>query len=157
MPQDLVLMTSNIEHLFRWWLGAVRHQAITRINIENFVWRHMASLGPTATVILRWLTQTRARIAIAPMFSVVCLTHWGKIIVIASDNGLSSGRCQAIIWTNAGILLIGPLGINLSEMSVEIGAISFKKMHLKMSSAKWRLFRLGLNEFLIHTCSVFRN
>ena len=43
------------------------------------------------------------------------LTHWGRvthicvgeITIIGSDNGLSPGRCQAIIWTNAGILLIG--------------------------------------------------
>ena len=44
------------------------------------------------------------------------LTHWGRvthicvseIIIIGSDNGLSPGRRQAIIWTNARILLIGP-------------------------------------------------
>ena len=29
--------------------------------------------------------------------------------IIVSVNGLSPGRHQAIIWTNAGILLIGPL------------------------------------------------
>ena len=48
------------------------------------------------------------------------LTHWGrvtyirigKLTIIGSDNGLSPGRRQAIIWTNAGILLIGPLGTN---------------------------------------------
>ena len=33
---------------------------------------------------------------------------------IGSDNGLSPDQCQAIIWTNAGILLIGPLGTNFS-------------------------------------------
>ena len=40
------------------------------------------------------------------------LTHWGrvthicviKLTVIGSDNGLSPGRRQAIIWTNDGIL-----------------------------------------------------
>ena len=52
------------------------------------------------------------------------LTHWGrvthicvvKLTIIGSDNGLSPGRRQAIIWTNAGILLIGPLGTNFSEI-----------------------------------------
>ena len=29
---------------------------------------------------------------------------------------------------------------------IEIHTFSFKKIHLKMSSAKWRLFGLGLNE-----------
>ena len=69
-----------------------------------------------------------------------------EIIIIGSDIGLSLFRRQAIIWTNTGILLIGPLAINFSEISVEIDTFYFKKMHLKMSSAKWRLFHLGLNK-----------
>ena len=77
------------------------------------------------------------------------LTHWGrvthicvsKLTIIGSDNGLSPDRRQAIIWTNAGILLILTLGTNFSE----IRALSFKKMELKMASAKWRPFCLGLN------------
>ena len=58
------------------------------------------------------------------------LTHWGqvthicvsKLTIIGSDNGLSPG-------TNAGILLIGPLGTNLSEISIGYQTFSFKKMH----------------------------
>ena len=61
------------------------------------------------------------------------------------DNGLSPGRRQAIIWTNAGILLIWPLGTNFSEILIKIPSLSFKKMHLKMSSVKWRPVCLGLN------------
>ena len=53
-------------------------------------------------------------------------------------------RRQAIIRTNVGILLIELLGINFSEILIQINTFSFKKMHLKMSSAKCRLFRLGL-------------
>ena len=52
---------------------------------------------------------------------------------------------QAIIWTNAGILLIGPLGTKFSENLIEIYTFPFKKMHLKMSSGKWRPFCLGLD------------
>ena len=56
------------------------------------------------------------------------LTHWGrathicvnKLTIIASDNGLLPVRRQAIIWTNAGILLIGPLVTNFSEILIEI-------------------------------------
>ena len=81
------------------------------------------------------------------------LTHWGgvthicvsELTIIASDNGLSPGRRQAIIWTNVGILLIGPLGTNFSEMLIEIHTFSFKKMHFKMSSGKCRPFCLCLN------------
>ena len=55
-------------------------------------------------------------------------------------NGLSPVRHQAIIKTNVGILLIGPLGTNFSDILIEIHAFSFKKMHLKRSSAKCRPF-----------------
>ena len=65
---------------------------------------------------------------------------------IGSDNGLSPGRRQAIIRTNAVILLIRPLGTNFSEFLVEILIFLFKKMRLKVSSAKRRPFCLGLNE-----------
>ena len=76
------------------------------------------------------------------------LTHWGratqicvgKLTTIGSDNGLSPGQRQAIIWTIAGILLIWPLGTNFSEILIGIQTFLFKKMHLKMSSAKWRPF-----------------
>ena len=36
-----------------------------------------------------------------------------------------------IIWTNAGLLLIGPLETNLSEILIEIYTFSFKKRHFK--------------------------
>ena len=69
----------------------------------------------------------------------------GKLSIIGSDNGLSPGRRQAIIRNNAGILLIGPLGMNFSEILIGIQTFSIKEMHLKMSSAKWRPFCLGLD------------
>ena len=74
------------------------------------------------------------------------LTHWGRVThicvsqltIIGWDNGLSRGRHQAIIWTNDEIMLIGPLGTNISEILSEIHTFSFKEMHFKTSSAKWR-------------------
>ena len=61
----------------------------------------------------------------------------------------------AIIRTNDGILLIEPLGINFNEILIGIQTFSLKKIHLKMSSAKWHPFCLGLN-VLIST-SVIRD
>ena len=66
-------------------------------------------------------------------------------VSIGSDNGLSPVRRQAVIETNAGILLIGTLGTNFSEILIEILTFSFKKMRLRVSSAKRRPFYLGLN------------
>ena len=71
--------------------------------------------------------------------------HWGRVThicvgnlaIIGSDNGLLPARSQAIIWTNAWILLIGPLGPNFNEILFEIWTFSLKKMRSKVSSAKW--------------------
>ena len=67
------------------------------------------------------------------------VTHWGwvthicvsKLTAIGADNGLSPSQRQAIIWTNARILLTGPLGTNFSEILIEIQSFSSKKMRLK--------------------------
>ena len=75
------------------------------------------------------------------------MTHIGvgKLTIIGSDNGLSPGRRQAIIWTNARILLIGPLGTNFNGIFIGMQTFSFRKMHLKISSAKWHSYCRGLN------------
>ena len=81
------------------------------------------------------------------------LTHWGQVTHICvskltnsgSDNDLWPGRRQAVIWTNAGILLIWPLGTNFNEILIEMYIFSFKKMHLKMLSVKWHPLCLGIN------------
>ena len=71
-----------------------------------------------------------------------CLTHWDRVtyicvsnlIIIGSDNGLSPGRRQAIIWTNTGLVFIGPLRNKFQSILIEIHTFSFKKIHLKMPS-----------------------
>ena len=81
-----------------------------------------------------WMGYGRNKITLdLSLIGKIYLTHWGrvthvcvsKLTTIGSDNGLSPGRRQAIIWTNAGILLIGPLGTNFSENL--IGIQTFKK------------------------------
>ena len=85
------------------------------------------------------------------------LTHWGrvthicdsKLSIIGSDNGLSPDRRQSIIWTNAGILLIRTLRTKFDEILIKIHTFSFKNIHLKMSSGKWRSFCHGLNVLIM--------
>ena len=97
------------------------------------------------------------RLWIGPLVKSM-LNHWrrvthiciSKLTIIGSDNCLLPARRQAIIWTNAGILLIGPLGTNFSKISIKIHTFSFKKMHLKMLSARWRPFCLSLNMLSFH-------
>ena len=69
-------------------------------------------------------------------------------------DSTSPSRPQAIIWTNAGILLIGPLGTNFSEIFIKITTFSFKKMRSKVSSGKRRPSCLGLN---VINASIFND
>ena len=72
------------------------------------------------------------------------LTHWSrvthlcdsKLTNIGLDNGLSPVGRLIIIWIHAGILLIGSLGTNFSEILIGIQTFSFKKMHMKMPFVK---------------------
>ena len=69
----------------------------------------------------------------------VILTQWdrvthiciSKLTKIGLDNGLFPDRRQAIIWTNAGILVIGPLGTNVSEIVIET---AFENVVWKMAA-----------------------
>ena len=86
--------------------------------------------------------------------TVLCWPHhWGqvrhicisKLTNIDSYYGLLPGQCQAIIWTNAGVLLIRIVGTNFSEILSKIQTFSFKTMHLKLLSGKWWPFCLSVN------------
>ena len=89
------------------------------------------------------------------------LTHWGRVkhiyaierVICGTDNGLLPIWRQAIIWTNAGILLIWTLRTHASELLSEIHAFSFKQMHVKMLSGKWQPFCLSLNVLTLNQCS----
>ena len=126
-------------------------QVITRANIAPEVCRRMASLGRNELIInvnLRQLTRSSWDCLMTYIMVGIekCLTHWGwvthicvdNLTIIGSDNGLSPGRRQDIIRTNARILLTGPLGINFSDISIEMLTFSFAKMHLKVSTVNYQ-------------------
>ena len=64
-------------------------------------------------------------------------------------NSLRPSDVYAIIWTKSVILLIEPWGTNFNKILI---AISLRKIHLKMSSGKWRSFCPDLNVMI---CSPF--
>ena len=81
--------------------------------------------------------------------------HYDVTVTIGSDDGLTPGRRQAIIWTNAVKLLFGPTGTNFSGISIEIYTFSFNKWPSEMSSGKCRPFCLGLNVLSCYFINVF--
>ena len=87
------------------------------------------------------------------------------LTIIGSDNGLSPGRHQAIIWTNELIYLIGTLGTNVSKIIIELqtnhsrkciwiyclqmASILSRPQCVKVSSVKWWTFVSGFNDLII--------
>ena len=65
--------------------------------------------------------------------------------MIGSDNGLSPGRRQAIISTIVGILLIGPLGTNFSEILIGIQYIFIQENAFENVVCEMASICLGLN------------
>ena len=145
---------------FIWSLSTCRfHLRVLKlqINYRDLIWRLgtaiVVPVMATRMTCLIWHEENSTYCMDNYLSWCSSLTHWGRvthicvsrIIIIGSDNGLSPGRRQAIIWTSAWIFWIEPLGTNFSEISIEILQFSFKKMHLKMASGKWRPFCLGLN------------
>ena len=63
----------------------------------------------------------------------------GKLSIIGSDNGLSPNQCQAIIWTNFGILLIGTLGNLNHNLYIFIQENAFDNVVWKMAAMLSRL------------------
>ena len=134
---------SNISPIFSPWCLSVFDERIYSEGYKTLAMRILCYILP------EWDVHEYIMTA----FVSCCLPHWGrvrhicvsKLTSIGSDNGLSPSRRQAIIWTNAWILLIGPLWTNFSEILFEILTFSLMKIRLKVSSAKWRPSCLGLN------------
>ena len=149
------------------WCHQAPSHYLSWAKVDPDLCHHMASLGlslwprDAMWCQISWPTLVQVMVCLVPRLKQ--LTHWGPVmhicignlIIIGSDNGLSPSRRQAIIWTNVGILLTGPLGTNFSEISIEILIFSFKKMHLKASSAKWQPFCLNLNVLMTITTGHF--
>ena len=69
-----------------------KRQAITSAKVEKYSW-HLNSSPPSAAYMRQF--------------------NW---VNIGSGDGLSPVRRQAITWTNAALLSIGPLWTNVSEI-----------------------------------------
>ena len=168
-PFHKAVMNTRIKSMLSWTLisileiqsGDIFHMLYDIVTVLAskkmwHAWPDLLTIFYARVVLIKWVrisslytiqqptvTQRTTLInSLRPSDVYICI---GKLTIIGSDNGLSPDRRQAIIWTNAGLLLIGPLGTNFSEILIKILTFSFKKMRLKVSSAKWRPFCLGLN------------
>ena len=146
------------QHWFRYWLCAeqVTSHYLNKCLPEFVSQDPVGIIGSGNGLLLKRsqaITWTNADLVGCYLYVYIISSQWGRVThicvskqtIIGSYNGLSPGRRQAITWTNAGILLIRPLGTKFNEILIQIHTFSFKEMHLKMLSGKWRPFCLGLN------------
>ena len=127
-----------------WWDWWENYEAEWRICVGRASENRARRAWCAEAKIFKWMNEWKKYFGLhtlrwSPKFfsDALCV---GKLTSIASDNGLSPGRRQAIIWNIAGIMSIGSLGTNFSEILIEIQTFSLKKIRLKMSSAKCRPF-----------------
>ena len=93
--------------------------------------------------------------SLRPSDAFICV---GNLIIIGSENSLSPGRRQAIIWTNDGILLIGPLGTNFSEILIEnswgfLQENAFENIICEMAAILWEPQCVNLGHFALQYTS----
>ena len=125
--EDVIVLISSVgvtvkrglQHILPWSKMAMI-QGLYLLTGEQYIEAKMYSC-----IVAKWLLTCWS------LLMHICVS---KLTTIGSHNGLSPGRCHAIIWTNPGILLIGHIGTHFSEILIKIYTFSFRKMHLKISS-----------------------
>ena len=74
--------------------------------------------------------------------------YWLSVNFGSGNGSIGTVMPQTIPWVNVYTVCamkIGSVGTNFSEILIRINIFSFKRVHLKMSSAKGWPFCLGLN------------
>ena len=107
------------------------------LTIFSVVWLTQRLYGKSYTVSLG---EQHMSSLISSSCCIYALVTW---FGIGSDNGLALDRRQAITWSNADLLSMGPIWTNLNEIWIEIQNFSFMKMCLKIWAAKWWPFCPG--------------
>ena len=119
-------MASNADNVYTWW----RHHG-------EFFWKLDGMITGLDGIVVRCTIS-------GPCPGLLIKRHSdgiSKIIfhqITFTRIFYKSVWCQAIIWTDAGIFLIGPLDTNFCQIGIKLQHILFKKRHLKLSSAKCR-------------------
>ena len=123
------------------------------------LWRHgnvdflkAAWLGPGDTKWYHWCF-------LSPLIQVMgwLLNSWGRDTYISHD-GFVPDRRQAIIWTNAGLLSVAPLGTNVIETWIKNTTIFIKESAFK---CLWNGCQCVLNigkptlESMLSPCEIF--
>ena len=103
-----------------FWLP-IWHESIVWVNMG---WRLVSSKRRRSSCL--FFVSESANYLHLPLY--ICLNALNQYW---SGDGLPLVRCQAITWANAGLLSVGTLPINFSEIGTKIQNLLYLKMHLK--------------------------
>ena len=148
---------SSEEKVVAYFLTLSRYQ----VCIIWCIWRQ--TLQKLWYAIFIGLNVVNVCLCVACLHQIITASRPGRKYVsvnkvnIGSDNDLASVWHQAVLWTNVGVLLLEPLGTNFSEIWNKVQTYSYKKMSLKMLSAKWWSFCLKVTSCYQTWCDSHRS
>ena len=112
--EEIVIMTLPITSLSARW-SKLRYPWLFLLYDSGIWWQQMQLISPLGRI---YASVNR--------------------VSIGSGNVLSPFGSKPLPKPNGGLLSIRLMGTNFNESRIGILSFSFKKMHLKLSSAKWR-------------------
>ena len=134
MPQDLTDDRSTLVQVMAWCRQATSHYL-------SQCW--LSSLSPYGVARPQWVNSLRRSDAYMRRWTK---QHWFRQWLFAWSV---PSNCLNQCWNTVNWTITSRT--NFSEILIEILTFSFKKMHLKVPSAKWRPFCLGLSVTLWYT------
>ena len=133
-PSPLCTQNGNNYHFVWYWHSEQKRIEQYRRNGTG-VWPRVL-LSPFGGACFQWLWFSASNSS-PPCAAYMCQWSGPALVQIMS--------C-CLFGANTDLLSIRPLGTNFSEIWIKMQNFWFVKMHLKMSSAKWRPFCSGKDE-----------
>ena len=131
-------MASNVENVSIWW----RHHDKRWSGVKTWQWKPDRSFTP-------------ARVTYQSLVTHICVKNKP---IIGWDNGMSPVCYQAIVWTNAGWLIVGPM--EFAELCKQYFVYIFRiEKYIKEPAGKYLHDTVSYIIFLILLlmCTIYRS
>ena len=139
---SLRLNVENGDYMIVWGMYDVKHSGSEVSNC----WLYLLITWGYLIYKTGWITAQKCDVSICRQyFGMSGVRPWAW-----PRDGILSSRHQAIIWTNAGIFQIRPLGTKFSEISIEIHVFSFTKNAFE--NVVWKMGAILSQYYIIAMC-----
>ena len=136
------IIAGSGNHYFDVMISALASQ-ITGVSIvcSTVCFRHMSKKISK----LRVTCLCEGNSPVTSEFPAQMVSNAENVSIRWRHHGFVVFRYQVITWNNTDMLAIASLGTKRNENCINVQKFSFIKMHLKVSSSKWRPFCTGPN------------